>query len=161
MQGYDLMTVDDDKVGRVCDDAGDYVIVEHGLLKTKHAVPRTFVEIDDDAKVARTTLSKQLVHESPKVHDGDYDRQAVAEHYGLAEGDEDALTRGYGDVLPDDPARTAEQDAVAAGIDPISERVAVREQLSSHGTETPSYDSPSLTGGDRYRDAPTDDDNAR
>lgn len=154
MRGYELVTLDGDKVGHVCEENGDYLIVEHGLRKTKHAVPKTFVTIDPDKEVARTTLSKRLIHDSPKVHNGDKDLHAIAEHYGLAEGYDDPLTRGYGDVVPDDPARTAEEDAVAAGLDPVGDRVRVREALASHAPERPKYDSPGMTGGDRYRDVP-------
>ena len=152
MRGYELVTLDDDKVGRVCEDEGDFLIVEHGLFKTKHAVPKTFVEIDEADGTARTTLAKELIHSSPKVN-GDRDMQAIAEHYGLAQGYDDPLTRGYGDVVADDPARTAEEDAVKAGVDPVGARMRTREALASHEPDTPKYDSPGLTGGDRYRDA--------
>jgi hypothetical protein len=129
MDGYDVLTTDGDKVGHVLEDDGDYLIVEHGLLKTKHALPRTFAEIEPDAKILRTTLSKQLIHDSPKVGD-DYDRHEVAEYYGLAEGYEDPVTRGAGELLPDDPARSAEEDAMRAGVNPVQERLRVREGLS-------------------------------
>jgi hypothetical protein len=129
MDGYDVRTVDDEKVGHVIGVDGDYLIVEHGLLKTKHALPRTFAEVDADAQVVRTTLSKQLIHDSPKVSD-DLDRKEVAEFYGLADGYEDPVTRGAGDLLPDDPARSAEEDAVRAGVDPVHERLRVREGLN-------------------------------
>ncbi len=156
MRGYELVTLDDEKVGHVCEENGDFLIVEHGLRKTKHAVPKTFVAIDVEKRLARTTLSKRLIHDSPKVN-GDKDLHAIGEHYGLAEGYDDPLTRGYGDVLPDDPARTAEEDAVRAGMDPVGGRVRVREQLASHRPEPPKYDSPGMTGGDRYRDIPDED----
>ena len=155
MRGYELVTLDDDKVGRVCEDEGDFLIVEHGLFKTKHAVPKTFVEIDEASGTARTTLAKELIHSSPKVN-GHKDMNAIAEHYGLAQGYDDPLTRGYGDVVPGDPTRTAEEDAVKAGVDPVSSRVRTREALASHEPEPPKYDSPGLTGGDRYRDAPSE-----
>ena len=80
--------------------------------------------------------------------------RAVAEHYGLAEGYEDPLTRGDGELLPDDPARTAEEDAVRAGIDPVHDRVALRESLSSGEGANDKGNSPGITGGDRFRDAP-------
>jgi hypothetical protein len=129
VDGYDVRTVDDEKIGHVIGVDGDYLIVEHGLLKTKHALPQVFAEVDADAEVVRTTLSKQLIHESPKVSD-DLDRHDVAEYYGLADGYEDPVTRGAGDLLPNDPARSAEEDAVRAGVDPIHERIRVREGLS-------------------------------
>jgi len=153
MHGFDVRTFDDDKVGHVVGEEGDYLIVEHGLRKTHHALPRTFADVDDSAQVVRTTLSKQLIYDSPKVN-GELDRQAVAEHYGLAEGFEDPLTRGLGVVGPDDPARTAEEDAVRAGIDPVHQRVAVRESLSSGHGRHDRGNSPGITGGDRFRDSP-------
>jgi hypothetical protein len=152
MQGFDVLTVDGDKVGHVIEDDGDYLIVEHGLLKTKHALPRTFTETETEAKLVRTTLSKELIHDSPKVGD-DFDRQEIAEYYGLAEGYEDPVTRGAGDMLPDDPARSAEEDAVRAGIDPLQERLKVQEGLTSGHGDLDRGNSPGITGGDRFRDA--------
>jgi hypothetical protein len=151
MHGKDVLTIDDEKVGHVVGEDGDFLLVEHGLLKTKHAIPLTFVE--QDGEHYRTTLSKHLIHDSPKVN-GDLDRVAVAEHYGLAEGYEDPLTRGDGELLPDDPARTAEEDAVKAGVDPVQERIEVREGLTSGHGRLDQGDSPGITGGDRFRDAP-------
>ena len=102
MDGYEVETIDGDKIGHVIGTDQGYLLIEHGLLKTKHALPHVFAEIDDDAHVVRTTLSKQIVHDSPKV-DGVIDRAAIAEHYGL-EGFSDAPTRGRDEVLPDDPS---------------------------------------------------------
>ena len=85
MQGYEVRTIDDDMIGHVAADDGDFLIVEHGrLMKTKHALPKAFAEVDADEKVVRTTLSKELIDDSPKVN-GELDRVAVAEHYGLVE----------------------------------------------------------------------------
>ena len=153
MHGFDVRTVDDDKVGHVVGEDGDYLIVEHGLLKTHHALPRTFAEVDESAEVVRTTLSKELIYDSPKVN-GELDRQAVAEHYGLAEGYEDPITRGAGELLPDDPAHSAEEDAVRAGIDPIHERVEIKEGLAPGEGPYDRGNSPGFTGGDRFKDAP-------
>ena len=149
MQGYDVLTVDDDKIGHIVDLDGDYLIVEHGLLHTKHALPRTFAEIDEEAKIVRTTMSKQLVHESPKVNH-EIDRTAVAEHYGLAAGYEDPPTRGAGELLPDDPALAADDSAT------VRERVRVHKGLTSGHGDLDRGESPGLTGGDRYKDYPRD-----
>src|SRR5262249_1280163 len=99
---YEVMTIDGDKIGHLVDEHGEYLIVEHGLLKSKHALPKTFTETDETEGVIRTTLSKQLVYDSPKVN-GHFDREAVAEHYGLAEGFADPPTRALGELEPDDP----------------------------------------------------------
>jgi hypothetical protein len=134
MNGYDVRTIDDDKVGHVVDVEGDFIVVEHGLLKTKHALPMTFAEVDDSQQVVRTTLSKSLIHESPKVN-GELDRRAVAEHYGLAEGFTDPITRGADDG--------------------VQERAAVRSAMTSgHGPLDDAPPSPSVTDGDRRRDYP-------
>ena len=85
MQGYEVRTIDDEQIGHVAADDGDFLVVEHGrLMKTKHALPKAFAEVDADEKVVRTTLSKELIDDSPKVN-GELDRVAVAEHYGLVE----------------------------------------------------------------------------
>jgi hypothetical protein len=102
MDGYEVETIDGDKIGRVVGTDHGYLLVEHGLRKTKHAVPHAFAEVDDDAHVVRTTLSKQIVHDSPKV-DGEIDHDVIAQHYGL-EGYTDPPTRGRDEVLSDDPS---------------------------------------------------------
>jgi hypothetical protein len=149
MQGYDVRTIEGDKIGHVVDTDGDYLIVEHGLLKSKHALPKTFAEVDEREHVVRTALSKELIYESPKVN-GDLDHVAVAEHYGLAEGFTDPPTRGLGDLEPDDPAWAADE--------PLRERVAMRKEVTSNeGPFDEAPPSPGVTGGDRRRDFPKDD----
>jgi hypothetical protein len=146
-QGYDVVTIDGDKIGHLCEEQGDYLIVEHGLLKSKHALPKAFAEVDESEGVIRTTLSKQLVYDSPKVND-ELDVTSVAEHYGLAEGFADPPTRGLGDLEPDDPAFAADE--------PLRERLAVRNEVSGgRGPLDEALDSPGVTGGDRRRDYPT------
>ena len=119
MEGFDVRTIDGDRIGHVVDTDGDYLIVAHGLRRTKHALPQTFAEVDPGEQVVRTTLSKDLVYASPKVT-GELDRMAIAEHYGLAEGFTDPPTRGLGDLEPDDPAFTAGE--------PLRERVMARKE---------------------------------
>jgi hypothetical protein len=76
------------------------------------------------------------------VNGDGYDEQAVAAHYGLASGYEAPETEGYGEVLPDDPATTAEDDARRAGISSATEErlharsgddPAARQQATSPG----------------------------
>ncbi|TML66221.1 MAG: hypothetical protein E6G22_00445 [Actinobacteria bacterium] len=140
MEGYDVITSDEHKLGHVVGTIGDNVVVEHGTLrKTKHAVPKAFVHVDDGEKVVRLTVSKELVEESPKVED-ELDARAVAEHYGLAAGYEAPATLGDGELLPDDPAWTAEEDELRAGI-PTAEQERLRTR---RGDVTP--ESPGLLG---------------
>jgi hypothetical protein len=105
MQGYEVRTIDGEMIGHVAADDGDFLIVERGrLVKTKHALPKAFAEVDADEKVVRTTLSKELIDDSPKVN-GELDRAAIAEHYGLVEHFADEPT---GDS--DEPDETAYPD---------------------------------------------------
>ena len=140
MEGYDVITSDEHKLGHVVGTIGDNVVVEHGTLrKTRHAVPKAFVHVDNGEKVVRLTVSKELVEESPKVQD-EFDARAVAEHYGLASGYDAPATLGDGELLPDDPALTAEDDELRAGI-PTAEQERLRAR---RGDVTP--ESPGLLG---------------
>ena len=84
MEGYEVVTVDEDKIGKVVGESGDFLIVEQGaLLKSKHALPREFAHVDDSAQLVRVTVPKEMVSDSPKVEDR-IDEREVAEHYGLS-----------------------------------------------------------------------------
>ena len=116
MEGYDVVTSDDCKYGQVVGVQDGHVIVEHGTLrKSRHAVPETFATTNESENVVRLTVSKEIVEASPKLDGDSFDRQAVAEHYGLAESTPAPETEGYGDVLPDDPANSADTEALQAG----------------------------------------------
>lgn len=156
MNGYDFITaVDDKKWGTVVDQQGDYVFVEHGTLrKHRYAVPKSAVEVDESAEEVRTTLSGELISESPRVDDG-FDRQAVDRHYGLAGTEAAPPTEGYGDTVSDDPARGAEYQEQQAGLDTaVEERAQIREG-SAEATDGMPDESPALLG-DRLSDVPED-----
>ena len=84
MEGYEVVTPDEDTVGRVVERKGDYLVVEHGVLrKSRHAIPWSTVEIDDAEQKARTSLTKEFIETSPKLENGSPDERALAAHYGL------------------------------------------------------------------------------
>jgi hypothetical protein len=127
MQGYDVVTSDDHKIGRVVAERDDCLIVEHGhVFKAKHAIPKTFAHVDDAAGVVRATITKDVFTDGPKVTD-DWDCNAVLEHYGLVGGLEHPDTEGYGETLPTDPAETADDSDVAR-------RAAMREGTADDGS---------------------------
>jgi hypothetical protein len=130
MNGYDFITAVDDKHwGTVVDREGNYVIVEHGTLrKHRYAVPASTVDVDDDAQQVRTTLSGELIAESPKVDDG-IDHDAVARHYGLGDTSE-----------------------TAGGETATEERAQIREG-QPESTDAMPDESPALLG-DRLSDVP-------
>jgi hypothetical protein len=135
MEGYEVIGSDDCKLGHVVDVDGEFVIVEDGRLrKTRHAIPKAFAHADDQQEVVRLTVSKELVQDSPPLKNGDLDRRAVAEHFGLAEGYDDPETKGYGEVTPDDPAWSAEQEALRTGVETAPEqRVRIQKGESEAG----------------------------
>jgi hypothetical protein len=135
MKGYEVITSDDRKAGRVVEVKGDNLIIEHGLvLKKQHAVPKVLAHEDESEQVVRLSVSSELVDASPKVDDGQIDQRAVAEHYGLAAGEPAPETEGYGDVLPDDPARSAEQEQLRTGVEPAAaHRARMREGQTEPG----------------------------
>jgi len=115
MEGFEVVTSDDCKFGHVVSVEESHLIIEHGVLKkSRHAVPETFAHTDDAEQTVRLTVPKQIVESSPKLEGDSIDSQAVAEHYGLAEGTPAPETDDDGDALPDDPS-TADQDAFRAG----------------------------------------------
>jgi len=68
MEGYDVVTVDDDKLGKVVGETGKFLIVEQGaLLKSKHPLPREFAHVDDAEQQVRVTVPKEIFSDSPKV----------------------------------------------------------------------------------------------
>jgi len=85
MIGYDVVTSEDEKIGRVADDRGDYLIVEQGLLrKTRHALPKAFAHPVDAERLVRVTVGRDVLADSPTLDDDDaIDEDAVARHYGL------------------------------------------------------------------------------
>jgi hypothetical protein len=124
------------------------VIVEHGTLrKARHAIPETFATADESDHVVHLTVSKDIVDASPKLDGESFDRQAVAEHYGLAESTAAPETAGYGDVLPDDPANSADTDAIQAGRETADQqRAAIREGGLDAGAQEELGSSPALLG---------------
>jgi hypothetical protein len=140
MEGYDVLTIDDDKVGTVAGASGEFLIIEHGLIrKSKHALPRQFANVDDGEQLVRITAGKEIFLDSP-VFDEDLDEQAIREYYGLAPSPAPG-TEGYGVTGPGDPARSSAEQAQRAGLEPTEvEWARMREE------EPEIEESPALLG---------------
>jgi hypothetical protein len=130
MEGQDVLTSDDHKLGTVVAERDGFVILESGhLFKSRHAVPTEFLH--EHEGVLRATVGKEVVADSPKVDDDAFDADEVRMHYGL-------LDVTVVDPDPDD--QNAETDGVRHGIEPApSERVGT---LGSprHSTDRPAFD---------------------
>ena len=79
MKGYQVITSDEKKVGRVVDVRAEHLIVEHGTVrKSRHALPKAFAHPIDAEQLVRVTVSKELIEDSPKLHDHTFDEHEVA-----------------------------------------------------------------------------------
>lgn len=84
MEGQDVVTTDDHKIGTVVGTREGCVIVESGhVFKARHAIPTDFIHEHDG--VLRATVAKEIVDDSPKLDGDDFDPNAVRMHYGLIE----------------------------------------------------------------------------
>lgn len=84
MEGQDVVTSDDHKLGTVVAERDGCVVVETGhVFKSRHAIPTDFLHEHDG--VLRATVGKDVVDDSPKVDGDDFDVNAVKLHYGLIE----------------------------------------------------------------------------
>jgi hypothetical protein len=82
MEGMDVVTADDQKLGTVIAERDDCVIIETGhVFKAKHAIPRSFIHEGED--VLRATVTKDVVNDSPKVDLDNWSCEEVRFHYGL------------------------------------------------------------------------------
>jgi hypothetical protein len=143
MDGYDVVTTDDEKIGKVVGESGAYLIIEHGALrKSKHALPREFAHVDESEQQVRISVSKNVFCDSPKLN-GELDEQAVAEHYGLAPSPGPG-TEGYGESVAGDPSRSAEEQGSRDGVMPAAEERA-RIQGGHENSGLP-QESPALLG---------------
>ena len=100
MEGQDVVTSDDHKLGTVVAERDGCVVIETGhVFKSRHAIPTDFLHEHDG--VLRATVAKEIVDDSPKVDGEDFDLNAVKLHYGLIE---------VHVVDPDPQTETAEVD---------------------------------------------------
>jgi hypothetical protein len=132
------VTSDDEKIGVVVEDVGEYLIVEHGhVRKTRHALPKAFAHPVDAEQLVRVTVSRDVIAESPKVTDDGFDEHDVGRHYGLASAYDEPETHGRGELLPDDPAESSTVEGARHGVEPPDKtRAEIREH--HHDVTAPS-----------------------
>jgi hypothetical protein len=128
MEGHDVITMDDEKVGQVVGRRDGFLIIETGHLLTKHrhALPEQFAHVEEGEDVVRITVSRDLVHDSPKLSDDDFDALAVSRYYGLV------------DEPAGEPGLSAEEENERLGIESADQR---RAEIQTHhegssGTES-------------------------
>ncbi len=148
MEGFEVVSINDDKcIGHVVERSGDNLIIEHGHLRHhKNALPLSFVEIDEANERITTTLSANMVHESPAVNGDGVDEDKVAEYYGIG----GVSAEGYGDTNADD-VEAGVESWVQPTTPATEERAATRNDVASgqganDNAGAPAPDSPALLG---------------
>jgi hypothetical protein len=122
MQGQNVVTSDEHKLGTVVAEHEGFVIVESGhMFKTRHAIPTDFLHEHED--VVRATVGKDVVHDSPKVDGDAFNAEAVKLHYGLIEVhvvDPDPDETNPGDPRTEAPSGLDSGDTATFGGHPRS-----------------------------------------
>jgi hypothetical protein len=142
MEGQEIVTSDDQKLGNVIAERDDCVVVETGhVFKTKHAIPKSFLHEHDG--VLRATVPKDVVTDSPKVDPDNWDCGEVHRHYGLEtqfvtdpdpDGVESAETVGLREGV--EPAPSARVGTLGGANDPAVERPAVFDRPANPADPT-------------------------
>jgi PRC-barrel domain protein len=85
VKGYDVVTSDGRKIGRVTDTLDDFVVVELGrVLRSRRPLPREFAHATDGERKVVVTVPKVVLEDAPRVHrNGTFDVDAAARHYGV------------------------------------------------------------------------------
>jgi hypothetical protein len=85
VKGYDVVTSDGRKIGRVTDTLDDFVVVEIGrVLRSRRPLPREFAHATDGERKVVVTVPKVVLEDAPRVHrNGTFDVDAAARHYGV------------------------------------------------------------------------------
>jgi hypothetical protein len=137
MEGQDVVTSDDHKLGQAVAERDDCVIVEMGhVFKSKHAIPRQFIH--EHGGELRTTVTKDVVSDSPKVDLDHWDAQAIRLHYGLdgtfevdpdPDGLENAETVGAREGV--NPAPAQRMETLGGANDPSIESPVIRDRQAN------------------------------
>jgi hypothetical protein len=77
---------DGQRIGRVADAFGGFVVVEVGrLLRTRLALPREFAHARDGERRVAVTVPRAMLDAAPRVRrGGSFDAVAAARYFGLA-----------------------------------------------------------------------------
>ena len=155
MAGQTVVTSDDHTLGTVLAERDDCVIIEMGhVFKAKHGIPREFLHERDG--VLHATVTKAIIHDSPKIDLEHWDCADVRLHYGLdgpfeVDSDADGVgAEGDAALLGEKPDTVHRLDTME-GKDPNATPV-IRDRMASAvdpGGVTANLDNENRTGGTR------------
>ena len=130
MKGYDVVTSDGRKIGRVTDALDRFVVVELGrFLRSRRPLPKEFAHATDGERKVVVTVPKALLADAPRVHrNGTFDVDAAARHYGVG-----------GTITRDEPiwAEQATEHRIAAQREHASAETGAPEEGAAPLTKQP------------------------
>jgi hypothetical protein len=86
VNGYRVLTYNDETVGEIVDESENMLVVEcgHWPRKVRHALPKRYASVDESARSVRMQVSKELLARSPRLTPNQpIDERAVADFFGL------------------------------------------------------------------------------
>jgi hypothetical protein len=88
VKGYEVVSSEGEKIGRVSDVLDGFLVVElGGVLRVRRPVPREFTHAQDGDRAVVVTVPKRLLRDAPRVRrDGTFDVVQAGQHYGVGSG---------------------------------------------------------------------------
>jgi hypothetical protein len=85
MEGYEVVTLDGKRAGRIVDMEGYFYVVERGWpWRSRRPVPKRFVKPDPGARSVYVGISRSTLSAAPRVtRRGTFDEEAARSFYDL------------------------------------------------------------------------------
>ena len=86
MKGYDVFRCDGQRIGRVTDASGGFLVVELGRMRRdRRPLPTEFAHATDGERKVVVTVPTAMLEDAPRVkRSGSFDAGAAARHFGVA-----------------------------------------------------------------------------
>jgi hypothetical protein len=86
VKGYDVVTSDGQRIGRVAEVLDGFLVVELGrFLRSRRPVPKEFTHAADGKREVVVTVPTKVLRDAPRVRrNGTFAVDEAARHYGLA-----------------------------------------------------------------------------
>jgi hypothetical protein len=91
VKGYDVVSSEGQKIGKVTDVLDGFVIVEVGrVMRTRRPLPKEFAHAQDSDRTVVATVPKRVLDDAPRVNrSGTFDVDQATRHYGLTPSQND------------------------------------------------------------------------
>jgi hypothetical protein len=86
VKGYEVVTSEGQRIGKVSDELDGFLVVELGkVFHTRRPLPKEFAHAQDGDRQVVVTVPQDVLRDAPRVHrGGTFDVDRASQHYGLA-----------------------------------------------------------------------------